>query len=133
MKVLDVLIQGCPNKLISLHTGGKFMGADVDKVKDKPMNSLSSAVTSGKKLVDRAKPHVEKAAGVSIEKAKDLADKTTDSVVRGVHKVMGSSDYFAKADEWDAFSKTCRDAVIQVVRVEEYRSTTDGIPTTSAR
>lgn len=75
------------------------MGADFDKAKDKAMNSLSSAVTSGKKLVDRAKPHVEKAAGVSIEKAKDLADKTTDSVVRGVHKVMGSSEYRAKAEE----------------------------------
>lgn len=75
------------------------MGADFGKAKDKALSSLSSAKTSGKKFVDRARPHVEKAAGASLEKAKDIADKTTDSVARGVHKVMGSSEYRAKADD----------------------------------
>ncbi len=75
------------------------MGADFGKAKDKALNSLSSAKTTGKKFVDRARPRVEKAAGASIEIAKDIADKTTDSVARGVHKVMGSSEYRAKADE----------------------------------
>lgn len=75
------------------------MGADFDKAKEKTMKSISSARTSGKKFVDRARPHVEKAAEAGIEKAKDLAERTTDSVARGVHKVMGSSEYRAKADE----------------------------------
>lgn len=75
------------------------MNEEPENAKARATGFLSSARSTGQSLYDRAKPKVKQAGDSSIVKAKEIADKTSDKVARGVHKAMGSTEYRKKAIE----------------------------------
>ena len=91
-KHLALWIVGRQQAAPRLNFAGRRAGGHVENALDKGM-----ALARG--FYDRAKPKVKKAGDSSMEKAKELADKTSDTVARGVHKAMGSAEYRKKAEE----------------------------------
>jgi len=79
--------------------GEKYMDDDkVKKVAGKVWGLTKSTVAAGKSGVEKAKPHVKRLADTSVQATKKTAEKTTEIVAEGVHRVMGSDEYKREAE-----------------------------------
>ncbi len=79
--------------------GEKYMDDDkVKKVAGKVWGLTKSTVAAGKSGVEKAKPHAKRLADSSVQVTKKTAEKTTDIVAKGVHRVMGSDEYKREAE-----------------------------------
>ena len=72
---------------------------NVKKVAGKLWGATKATVATGKKGVEKAKPHVKRMADTSVQATKKTAEKTTEIVAKGVHRVMGSEEYKREAED----------------------------------
>jgi hypothetical protein len=75
------------------------MGADGDESAwKKSIKFVKTGLEAGVSGIEKARPHVERAAKTSLDKTKEYAEKTTDAVAKGVHRAMGSDEYRREAE-----------------------------------
>ena len=70
----------------------------VKKVAGRVCVLTKSTLAAGKSGLENAKPHAKRLVDSFVQVTKKTAEKTTDIVAKGVHRVMGRDEYKREAE-----------------------------------